>query len=148
MGLGWLDVFRSHLIRDVMRDAFLELVNAENFQDTDLLSMFRDCYQHGYSQSLRALSSYHACHNGSFSAISLTKFLYLESRVFSSSRSFQLASESQETVFLVFMGSRLVLPLNTKLNSPMSIFFWLIKMRVARWNDYISLCFSYNPKQP
>jgi hypothetical protein len=46
------------------------------------------------------------------------------------------------------MGSRLVLPLNTKLNSPMSIFFWLIKMRVARWNDYISLCFSYNPKQP
>lgn len=97
---------------------------------------------------LGAISSYHACHNGSFSTISLTKFLYLESRVCSSSRSFQLASESQETVFLVFMGSRLVLPLNTKLNSPMSIFFWLIKMRVARWNDYISLCFSYNPKQP
>jgi hypothetical protein len=105
-------------------------------------------YPHGISISSGACSSYHALHKDSFCSKSLMNVFNLPSRVWRYSRSFQLASDSHKIDFLVLAGSRLVLPLNRKLNSPMSIFFWLIRMRVVRWNEYISLCFSKSPRQP
>lgn len=85
--------------------------------------MSKVCYPHGISASSGAGSSYHALHACSLSTNSFMKFLNLLSKVCSNSRSFQFASLIHDTVLFVLAGSKLVLPLSKKLNSPISILF-------------------------